>query len=84
VNRRKQTDNMNIIRYSTRASIIAALCFVFAPQSRIRACTCFVLKAADGAAVYGRTMEWGAFDLNSRVVIIPREEKLFGHTPHGD
>jgi choloylglycine hydrolase len=49
----------------------------------MRACTCFVLKAADGAAVYGRTMEWGAFDLNSRVVIIPREQEMFGHLPDG-
>jgi len=30
------------------------------------------LKAKDGAVVYGRTMEWGSFDLNSQVVIYPR------------
>jgi choloylglycine hydrolase len=28
-------------------------------------------------------MEWGAFDLNSRVVIVPREYAFQGHTPDG-
>jgi choloylglycine hydrolase len=47
------------------------------------ACTSFVLKAADGAAVYGRTMEWGAFDLHSRLVVVPRGHEFTGHTPDG-
>lgn len=47
------------------------------------ACTSIALQAEDGAIVYGRTMEWGAFDLHSRVAIIPRETPLQGHTPDG-
>jgi len=47
------------------------------------ACTSIGLIAEDGTAVYGRTMEWGAFDLNSRVAIVPREYQFQGHTPDG-
>lgn len=35
-------------------------------------CTGITLTAMDGSVVYGRTMEWGAFDLLSRVMIVPR------------
>lgn len=45
------------------------------------ACTGFSLESKDGAVVYGRTMEWGAFDLNSQVVIMPRGQKFTAHTP---
>ena len=46
-----------------------------------QACTGITLKALDGSVVYGRTMEWGAFDLLSRVVIIPRGHSFTGQTP---
>ncbi len=36
------------------------------------ACTSFVIKTADGSPIYGRTMEWGAFDLESELVMVPR------------
>jgi choloylglycine hydrolase len=36
------------------------------------ACTGITLVAKDGAVVFGRTQEWGTFDLRSRVAIIPR------------
>jgi len=36
------------------------------------ACTGVTLRADDGAVVYGRTVEWGAFDLRSRVMVVPR------------
>ena len=35
-------------------------------------CTSFVIKAKDGSPIYGRTMEWGAFDLQSDLVLVPR------------
>lgn len=35
-------------------------------------CTSFVIKAQDGSPLYGRTMEWGGFDLNSELVLVPR------------
>ena len=47
------------------------------------ACTGITLKAKDGAVVYGRTMEWGTFDLRSRVVVVPRGYSFTGHTPDG-
>lgn len=45
------------------------------------ACTGITLKATDGAVVYGRTMEWGSFDLNSQVVVIPRGRQFTAHVP---
>jgi choloylglycine hydrolase len=48
-----------------------------------QACTGVTLRAADGAVVYGRTMEWGSFDLKSRVVVIPRGYTFTAHGPDG-
>ena len=45
------------------------------------ACTGITLTATDGSVVYGRTMEWGSFDLHSRVVIVPRGVKYTAHMP---
>jgi choloylglycine hydrolase len=56
--------------------------FVIACSSAY-ACTGITLKAQDGAVVYGRTVEWGAFDLNSRVWITPRGHEFTGNTPDG-
>ncbi len=66
---------MNFIKKivsSLRIPIISLLSLAFTHQTAL-ACTGIALKAEDGTFVYGRTMEWGAFDLNSRVAIIPRE-----------
>ena len=35
-------------------------------------CTSFIVKALDGSPLYGRTMEWGGFDLKSELVLMPR------------
>lgn len=35
-------------------------------------CTSFIIRAQDGSQVYGRTMEWGGFDLKSELVFVPR------------
>ena len=45
------------------------------------ACTGISLKAENGDLLFGRTMEWGAFDLKGRVFVIPRGHKFVGHTP---
>ncbi len=50
----------------------------------VHACTGIRLIATDKGVVYGRTMEWGAFDLNSRVAIIPRGYSFTGLTPDGE
>jgi choloylglycine hydrolase len=47
------------------------------------ACTAITLKAMDGAVLFGRTMEWGAFDLNGRVIVIPRGHAFTAQTPDG-
>ena len=47
------------------------------------ACTGITLKAADGAVVGGRTMEWGSFDIGSQLVTIPRGYPFTGLTPDG-
>jgi choloylglycine hydrolase len=47
------------------------------------ACTGITLKAEDGAVVFGRTLEWGSFDLHSRLVIVPRGHEYKAETPEG-
>lgn len=46
-------------------------------------CTGITLIARNGDVVYGRTMEWGSFDLNTRIMIVPRNYKFVGTTPDG-
>ena len=36
------------------------------------ACTSLVFQAQDGTGIYARTMEWGASDLKSELVLVPR------------
>ncbi len=74
---------MNCIKQAFISSLCIALALpVFFPK-QAKACTSIALQAEDGAIVYGRTMEWGAFDLYSRVAIIPRETPFQGQTPDG-
>jgi choloylglycine hydrolase len=71
---------MNFVKRLFIISMILVLAFsVF--NGLTSACTSIALVAEDGAVVYGRTMEWGTFDLNSRLAIIPRGYQLSGHTP---
>ena len=44
-------------------------------------CTGITLIAQDGSAVYGRTMEWGSFDLVSRLAIVPPGTPFQGSIP---
>ncbi len=39
------------------------------------ACTSFILKTTQSAPIYGRTLEWGAFDLKSNLLIVPRRQE---------
>jgi choloylglycine hydrolase len=63
--------------------VLSAFVMIASAGHQICACTGITLKAKDGAVVYGRTMEWGSFDLGSRLVIIPRGYKFTGQTPDG-
>ncbi len=47
-------------------------------------CTGITLTAEDGAVVYGRTLEWGSFDLNSRIMIVPRGQAMSATMEDGE
>lgn len=63
--------------------LLAALVISLGLPHRIEACTGITLKAADGSVVFGRTLEWGSFDLKSRLAIVPRGKEFVGTTPDG-
>ena len=69
-------------RSRTCSLLIAATISVLSIQ-QADACTGITLVAEDGAVVFGRTQEWGTFDLLSRVVIIPRGYALQTEMPDG-
>jgi choloylglycine hydrolase len=56
---------------------------VATPLQQANACTGITLVAKDGAVVFGRTQEWGTFDLKSRVAIVPRGYPLQTKLPDG-
>lgn len=60
-----------------------ALLLIVSGVMPANACTGIVLQAENGGSVYGRTMEWGSFDLNSRLVVIPQGHPFQGMTPDG-
>lgn len=59
-------------------------CLFLLQTMAANACTGIRLSAEDGSVVYGRTMEWGTFDLNSRVAVVPRGYAFTGLTPDGN
>lgn len=65
------------------SALVGALLLFSFHTTTVSACTGVRLLAADGSTVYGRSMEWGTFDLNSRVAIIPRGYSFTGLTPDG-
>ena len=69
------------LRVTGVATTICAMLLSRVPTAQ--ACTGITLRAKDGAVIYGRTMEWGTFDLNSRLLVIPRGYKFTGRTPDG-
>lgn len=65
-------------------SLLAGLLvLLFSQATEVNACTGIRLKADDGSIIYGRTMEWGSFDMHSRVAIVPRGFAFTGLTPDG-
>lgn len=61
----------------------AALLLLALASTPARGCTGITLIAGDGSVVFARTLEWGAFDLNSRVMIVPRGQAFAGEVPGG-
>ena len=72
-----------MLSFRCRTLTVTVLFMIAWPGHESHACTGIILKAKDGAVVYGRTMEWGTFDLKSRLVMVPRGFKFTGHTPDG-
>ncbi|GAB4547697.1 MAG: choloylglycine hydrolase family protein [Phycisphaerales bacterium] len=72
-----------MVRFIARRLVLAVsvLALTSAFIRPAQACTGITLRARDGAVVYGRTMEWGTFDLHSRVSVIPRGLAFTGATP---
>ena len=65
------------------ATITACALMLSGVMQSALACTGITLKAADGSVLFGRTLEWGSFDLKSRLVVIPRGYKYVTHMPDG-
>jgi len=74
---------MKTYKQAIVALLIAALVFpTFCPNQSF-ACTGITLTATDRSVIFGRTLEWGTFDLNGRVISIPRGHDFTGQTPDG-
>ena len=68
--------------HATRTvTAVVAICSMLA--NPVNACTGLTLRAQDGAVIFGRTLEWGSFDLHSRLVIVPRGHAFKSLTPDG-
>ena len=66
--------------------IVVFLCLVLTVllvESGAFACTGLTLTGEDGTVIYGRTMEWGAFDVYTKALVVPRATKFQGQTPDG-
>jgi len=55
------------------AELLSIVVLVSVLTSCVEACTSFIIKTKDGSPVYGRTLEWGAFDTKSDLVLVPRK-----------
>lgn len=62
---------------------MAATVLLAAGATKASACTGITLKAADGAVVPARTIEWGGSDLKSSYVIVPRGYTQSSYVPGG-
>ncbi|MGA9602980.1 MAG: linear amide C-N hydrolase, partial [Methyloceanibacter sp.] len=68
-----------MIRKILTVALIAAFASATTPGF---ACTGISLEAADGAAIRGRTLEFG-FPMQSKVIVIPSGKELSGTLPDG-
>lgn len=65
-------------------AVAVLFCALFATAVPSPGCTGIQLEGTDGTVAVGRTMEWGAFDLESRIVVVPRGETFRSTTPEGE
>ena len=62
---------------------VGCLLLGLALTPRAEACTGITLRAADGACIVARTIEWGGSNLHSRYVVVPRGYAQRSYTPEG-
>jgi choloylglycine hydrolase len=73
-----------LLMFSRGSSILPAILVLAALLGQsLQACTGITLTAKDGSIVFARTLEWGSFDLKSRLVIIPRGVQFKSHLEDG-
>jgi choloylglycine hydrolase len=65
------------------ALVLSTSVLFVTPAAPVSACTGLTLKAGDGSIVFGRTLEWGSFDLMSRLEVVPRGYVYTTHMPDG-
>lgn len=70
------------MRKAKIATMAAAMLLAIIP-TKAKACTGITLKAADGACIPARTIEWGGSDLKSRYVVVPRGYAQTSYAPGG-
>lgn len=61
------------------SQLLSCLLVIGLFSQNLLACTGVTLRAKDGSVVFGRTLEWGSFDLKSRLVIVPRGYQYTSH-----
>lgn len=64
-------------------AVLLAVSGALRASSDADACTGISLVAGDGGHVLARTCEWGGSDLESRYVIVPRNDAMTSLTPSG-
>jgi len=62
---------------------ILLLVFLTLPAGPAEACTGIQLTGADGTVVFGRTQEWGKFDLKPQIAAYPRDSAFQAALPDG-
>lgn len=65
-----------------RSKLVAVGCFFALLSPTANACTSFILRSADKAVVYGRTMEFGV-PLQSQLIVVPRNLAVSATGPDG-
>ena len=67
--------------HKTLVTTAVALAMCLAPIAQ--ACTGIMLQAADGTYIRARTMEWGAFDIDASITIVPPGYEMSAAMPDG-
>ncbi len=64
-------------------SVCCAAALLLAQMPSVWACTGIAFAAQDGSRLQARTIEWGGYDLNSRLIVLPRGQKNVSLTQGG-